>query len=187
MKIKKNDKYKESIRYRYKMDERELCVTKLKEIFDDDALCHRIENSIYAYTVSRAVEKEIEQSMTVNRFKRIYVNKLYSIYLNLKKDSYIENDELRDKIKQEEINIDEIAFLKPVELNEGHWKLYTSRQSAKEEFLSSNITGIKTKDYKCKKCLMNNCTFYQLQVRSSDEPMTTFVNCLNCHHKWSFN
>ena len=28
------------------------------------------------------------------------------------------------------------------------------------------------------------CTYYQLQTRSADEPMTTFITCLNCNNKW---
>jgi len=169
------------------MDERTLCIQKLKEIINEEEICKRIENSIYLYTVSRAIENEIEQNMNIKRFKRIYVNKLYSLYSNLNSDSYIKNKDLLLKIQMGEIDADEIAFLKPLELNNEHWKPYTNRQTAKEDFLSSNIIGVKTKDYKCKKCFMNNCTFYQLQVRSSDEPMTTFVNCLNCYNKWSFN
>ena len=27
-------------------------------------------------------------------------------------------------------------------------------------------------------------TYYQLQTRSVDEPMTTFITCLNCGFKW---
>ena len=33
----------------------------------------------------------------------------------------------------------------------------------------------------------NECTYYQLQVRSADEPMTTFITCLNCNFKWKQN
>jgi DNA-directed RNA polymerase subunit M/transcription elongation factor TFIIS len=28
---------------------------------------------------------------------------------------------------------------------------------------------------------------YQLQVRSSDEPMSTFAQCMNCKSKWSYS
>ena len=36
-----------------------------------------------------------------------------------------------------------------------------------------------TSDFKCGKCKSNECTYYQMQTRSADEPMTTFVNCMN--------
>lgn len=31
-----------------------------------------------------------------------------------------------------------------------------------------------------------NCDYYQLQTRSADEPMTTFVTCLECGKRWKF-
>ena len=40
--------------------------------------------------------------------------------------------------------------------------------------------------FRCAKCRQNNCTYYQLQTRSADEPMTTFVTCLNCDNRWKF-
>lgn len=39
-------------------------------------------------------------------------------------------------------------------------------------------------EFKCYKCKSNKCTFYALQTRSSDEPMTLFVTCLNCGNNW---
>ena len=38
--------------------------------------------------------------------------------------------------------------------------------------------------FRCKKCKNNKCTYYQLQTRSADEPMTTFVTCINCGNRW---
>jgi transcription elongation factor S-II len=37
---------------------------------------------------------------------------------------------------------------------------------------------------RCKKTA--RCSYYQLQTRSADEPMTTFVTCLECDKKWKF-
>lgn len=39
-------------------------------------------------------------------------------------------------------------------------------------------------EFKCYKCKSNKCTFYALQTRSSDEPMTLFVTCLTCGNNW---
>ena len=38
--------------------------------------------------------------------------------------------------------------------------------------------------FTCNKCKSNKTTYYQLQTRSADEPMTTYVSCLNCGKRW---
>lgn len=46
------------------------------------------------------------------------------------------------------------------------------------------------KDHKgrfcCGKCGSWRTDYYQLQTRSADEPMTTFVTCFHCNHRWRF-
>ena len=36
----------------------------------------------------------------------------------------------------------------------------------------------------CRRCKSDNVSFYQLQTRSADEPMTTFCTCSNCGLQW---
>ena len=38
--------------------------------------------------------------------------------------------------------------------------------------------------FTCRKCKGNKCTYYQQQLKSADEPMTTFVQCLDCGNRW---
>lgn len=38
----------------------------------------------------------------------------------------------------------------------------------------------------CGKCGSWRTDYYQLQTRSADEPMTTFVTCFHCNHRWRF-
>jgi len=40
--------------------------------------------------------------------------------------------------------------------------------------------------FTCGKCKSTKTTYHQMQTRSSDEPMTTFVTCLNCKNRWKF-
>ena len=166
---------------------RNLCINKFNSLLNNITLSEQIENSIYNYTIKQSEIKGIEPNIEDNYFKRIYVNKIYSLYNNLDKESYVKNINFLNNVINNDINIDDIAFLSPQEINKDHWKKYMDKQTATDEFLYSRTVGTRTNEYKCGRCKEKNCTYYQLQVRSSDEPMTTFVNCLNCGNRWSFN
>jgi len=38
--------------------------------------------------------------------------------------------------------------------------------------------------FTCRACKKSNVKYYQMQTRSADEPMTTFITCLHCNAKW---
>ncbi|TIC20829.1 transcription elongation factor [Wallemia mellicola] len=44
-----------------------------------------------------------------------------------------------------------------------------------------------TDSFKCGRCKQRKCTYYQMQTRSADEPMTTFVTCTVCNNRWKFS
>jgi transcription elongation factor S-II len=166
---------------------RELCISKFNTLLNDIELSTKIENSIFNYALSQSEEKCIVQDIENKYFKRIYVNKIITLYNNLDKDSYIKNISFLYRLLNKDFDIDTIAFLSPQDINKEHWKKYLDRQVANDEFFYSRTVGTHTTEFKCGRCKERNCTYYQLQVRCSDEPMTTFVECLNCHNKWSFN
>lgn len=43
-----------------------------------------------------------------------------------------------------------------------------------------DYTGI----FKCGKCKSVKTTYYQMQTRSADEPMTSYITCKNCGNRW---
>ena len=45
------------------------------------------------------------------------------------------------------------------------------------------VQGTKNELFKCGKCGKKNCTYNQIQTRSADEPMTTFVLCNECGNR----
>jgi len=46
--------------------------------------------------------------------------------------------------------------------------------------------GTVSKLIKCGSCGKSNTTYHQMQTRSADEPMTTFVLCNECGKRWKF-
>ena len=164
---------------------RELNRNKINELVKDEDISNDIEEGIYNYSYKRS-KVTAENPFDDKYFKRIYLNKSISIYTNLDKDSYVKNLNFLTRVKNKELDAKNIAFLSPQEVFPEHWKKYLDRKEATDEFLYSKKTEVITDEYKCGRCKQRQCTFYQLQIRSSDEPMTTFVRCLNCGNRWNF-
>lgn len=73
-----------------------------------------------------------------------------------------------------------------VDLNPGRWKemIQSIIDKKKAMYSKKSTASIFMNCSSCKK--KTRCDFYQLQTRSADEPMTTFVTCLECDRKWKF-
>ncbi|XP_075459988.1 uncharacterized protein LOC142496847 isoform X4 [Ascaphus truei] len=59
-------------------------------------------------------------------------------------------------------------------------------QEAIREHQMAKTGGTQTDLLQCDKCRKSNCTYNQVQTRSADEPMTTFVLCNECGNRWKF-
>lgn len=161
-------------------------IKKIYEVVPNNKLATDIEESIYEYTMEEASKKNIPNDWDNKVYKRIYVNKCISLYNNLKADSYVSNNQLIDFVANDTIDIKKIAFLSPQQLYPDNWQKLLEKKTANDEFLYLKKPGAITDQWKCGKCKERKCTYYQLQIRSSDEPMTTFVTCVNCGNRWNF-
>ena len=72
------------------------------------------------------------------------------------------------------------------ELNPEKWtEMIIAKSKRDKNKFEVNIAAA-TDTFTCRKCKSNQCTYYQMQTRSADEPMTTFVNCLVCSNRFKF-
>ena len=121
-------------------------------------------------------------------FWNMYRSKAITLYENLKGfGSYVQNNEdWITKIKKGEISIRDFAELSAVELCPKRWKDALEKQLENEKKLQSknNTASIFMWCSGCKK--KSKCDYYQMQTRSADEPMTTFMTCLECDRRWKF-
>ena len=155
-----------------------------ENVKDYDQLSKRIDSSIWEWSNAYRKEKRISLTKHDHLFKTIYKNKAIQLYTNLKPNAYVKNNYLLDKILNENINVDKIAFMKPEEIFPQHWKALLDKKFKIDKNLYETRTELATSLYKCGKCKKKMCTYFQLQTRSADEPMTTFVTCMNCQNRW---
>ncbi|XP_006897019.1 PREDICTED: transcription elongation factor A protein 2 [Elephantulus edwardii] len=57
-------------------------------------------------------------------------------------------------------------------------------REAIREHQMARTGGTHTDLFTCNRCRRKSCTYTQVQTRSSDEPMTTFVVCNECGNRW---
>ena len=164
---------------------------KIVEILDKEISKHNtelssknIETGIFNSCIREADIRGILKKWENKHFKNLYISKSMSVYSNIKTDSYIGNNELILMLNQGKVKPYDLAFLPPNESFPSRWKELYDKKAKIDECKYERRTEIATDTYKCGKCHQRQCTFYQLQTRSADEPMTTFVTCVNCGNRW---
>jgi len=157
--------------------DRVTAMSKLNKLLDDIQCAILIEASIYEFTIVYSNEKNLAESIVPS----VYENKLLDLILCLSPDSKTFSEYLLDNVINKTINIQEIAFLSPQSIDPHKWEIYKRKQELKE-YMKENMAA--TNLYKCFKCGERKCKVTELQTRSADEPMTSFVTCLICHNTW---
>jgi transcription elongation factor S-II len=153
--------------------------TKTKEIFTkllNTNYSNKIEESIFNFSVDYATVNE-----TPYLIEQIYETKVDDIIKLLHNK---ENDYFLKAIKEEQINLDQIAFMKPDELNPEKYDKIIKKKSVEQDKIDNQATS---NVYECKKCKNRKCSVTQRQTRAADEPATTFVKCKECGYEWAFN
>ena len=159
-------------------------VTKLKSIVKNEKMSRNIEKGIYNYTITVSKQKNIVCYWENPIFKNLYLNKLISIYSNLKKDSYIGNKLLLKKVKKREIKGEDLATMSVYDIYPDNWSVLLDQKTKRDKLKYEMKQEAMTDAFKCRKCGSRDCSYYEVQTRSADEPMTQFINCLNCGCRW---
>lgn len=152
--------------------------TKLIPIIGDDNLCTNLEKGVFNYAIKEANSKKIIKKWENPYFVQLYLDRLRSLYLNLK------NEELLSQLKNKEITPQTFAFMTHQEMNPEHWRVLIDKKIKRDANKYTTNIKASTDMFTCKKCKSKRCTYYELQTRSADEPATIFVTCLDCGKNW---
>jgi transcription elongation factor S-II len=153
-------------------------VLKLDIIIKNNKISTNLEKGIFNFSLKQCEEKKLIKKWSNEYFIIIYIQKLKTILFNLS------NEELYNKIINKEIKSHEVAFMTHQELRPDLWNELLELKKIKDENKFTPNIEASTDDFTCGKCKSKKCTFYQLQTRSADEPMTTFVTCLDCGNRF---
>ena len=168
----------------YNDELRNKCSLLLNKELNNTKISRIIEQNIFNHIINYSKTNNIKRLWINNIFRNLYISKIRSIYTNLKKDSYIKNIDFKKRILSGDINYKDIAKLTAFDIFPENWKelidLKTKRDKLKYELKPEAMTDV----FKCRKCNSRSCSYYEVQTRSADEPMTQFINCLNCGNRW---
>jgi DNA-directed RNA polymerase subunit M/transcription elongation factor TFIIS len=169
----------------------------IKEIYKQNKIKTRLTNKLFT-NIANDIEKGIYdftiekcggEYNNLRQFKRIYMNKIISIYLNLNPTSHIGNKNLITRLFGKDIEYNKLAFMTPEEIYPEHWQEIIDKQKNIDKYIyTRKYVPISSTEH-CRKCnVPNTVTYYSLQTRSLDEPSTTFFICTNpkCGNKWKY-
>lgn len=96
-------------------------------------------------------------------------------YINLK-----ESPELHQRLLSRKIKAQDIGKLMHQYMAPAKWQKLIEEKKIRDENKYTPKLEASMNNFTCRKCKSNKCSYYQMQTRSADEPMTTFVTCLDC-------
>jgi len=150
---------------------------QLDKILHNEKHSSNLEKGIFNYALKESNHKKVVKKWDNKYFVQIYVDHLRSVVTNLK-------DDILHQIADGTIKPHLVAFMTHQELSPSRWDQLIAIKMKRDKNKFETKIAASTDTFTCRKCKGNQCTYYQQQVRSADEPMTTFVTCIGCGNRW---
>lgn len=146
-----------------------------------------LESTLLERTIRECADAGVDVSWANPIFCNHYRGRCLQIYENLNPNGYVKNPTpWLKKLSEGSVLPAQIAEMSSVDLHVGRWKAQIEKQIEKDKHMYSN-KGCASIYLYCSVCKKKSrCDYYQMQTRSADEPMTTFVTCLECDKRWKF-
>lgn len=154
---------------------------RLEDIIGDEKKAKNIEISIFNYTIKQANEREIVKKWENEGFSMIYKERLRSIWINLMNS----DTGLLNNIKTDVISPTLVGSMTHQDMYPEKWKNLIEKKIERDNHkYNQNDKEGASQEFYCTKCGKRETKYCQVQTRSADEPMTTFVTCVNCGNHW---
>ncbi|CAB4256563.1 similar to Saccharomyces cerevisiae YGL043W DST1 General transcription elongation factor TFIIS [Maudiozyma barnettii] len=140
----------------------------------------------YILQLAIEIEKEMNKLNDIMTHEKQYKEKYRVIYSSIISKN---NADLKIKITNGDLTPNFLVTCDPKEL--APESLRKKLEEIKEKNLfnaqGATIERSVTDRFQCGKCKERKVSYYQLQTRSADEPLTTFCTCEVCGNRWKFS
>jgi len=137
-----------------------------------------LEVGIYNYALKEAITRKVVRKWDNEHFVQLYVDRLRTVYTNL------QNPAILEQLQDNSITAQAFACMSHHEMLPSKWDSLIQKKIIRDKTKYDTQIEAATDTFTCRKCKSNKCTYYQMQTRSADEPMTTFVSCIDCGSRW---
>jgi DNA-directed RNA polymerase subunit M/transcription elongation factor TFIIS len=154
---------------------------KFLGVNDDNLIVINMEKGIFNLTVECCKINGYNLNWSDSNFLKLYSTNARRILANI---SYTPNSkDFKQKILDGVYKPYIVCRLTKEEMYPEFWDSVKSTFFAE---INKNCAEKPDGMIKCRKCKSMKTEYHQLQTRSADEPMTTYVTCHNCEHRWKF-
>jgi DNA-directed RNA polymerase subunit M/transcription elongation factor TFIIS len=142
------------------------------------------ERGIYNFTIDDSKRRIVHSVWENPEFTQLYLIHARRTIANIDPTSYINNTRLIERFRDGEFRPHDVAFMNYSDLFPEKWGAMIELAIKREAKMLEVDKSMATDMFKCSRCGKRQCTYYEMQTRSADEPMTQFVRCLNCGKQW---
>ena len=143
-----------------------------------DVVSINFEKGVFNYTIRECNFKKLVKKWENAAFTQIYIDRLRMVYSNLSSPTIL------DGLVSGEILPQGVAFMTHQEIQPEKWNPLIEKKTKRDASKCDKKIGASTAMFTCSRCQSKNCTYYEMQTRSADEPATIFITCLNCDKHW---
>ena len=142
------------------------------------------ERGIFNQAIQEGKRRNVYCVWENHEFQSVYEITARRCISNLDGLSYVKNGRLLERLREGEFLPHDIPAMSYSDIYPEIWgsliEIATKREAKMLEVDKSMATDM----FRCSRCGKRQCTYYEMQTRSADEPMTQFIRCLNCGKQW---
>src|SRR5271169_1969290 len=129
--------------------------------------------SSHILSVTKCIESEIlKQTNSIKTISSEYRTKIRSLFQNLKS-----NPSLRQNLISGQLSVQRLSTMTSAEMASDERRSENQKLQQKNIFNAQGAApkNATTNEFMCGKCKQRKVSYYQMQTRSADEPMTSMI------------